>query len=78
MVYGYKKTSRFKLNDDEWSFSIADMQEIIYGFAQHEIDPRGSSYVRFHRHGRSAIWKMFYRHQWRQHAYPVGMSADNF
>ena len=59
MVVGYNKTARFKLNEEEWSLSLVDIQDVVHRFAKFkrgmDVDPVG---ICFHRRGRCARWRI--------------------
>ena len=73
IILGYNKTARFKLNEDEWTFSLPDIQEIFHGIATFQMDGliEKGVYARFHRHCRSGIWFEFYRSQPKDIAFGV-------
>ena len=63
MVVGYNKTARFKLNEEEWSLSLVDIQDVVHKFARPWPKKPvfvGSNAVGicFHRRGRCARWRI--------------------
>ena len=63
MVVGYNKTARFKLNEEEWSLSLVDIQDVVHKFARPwpmkpVFDGSNAVGICFHRRGRCARWRI--------------------